>query len=272
MTPSKTAPAEDTPIIEMVGATRVFTTPQGEKFTAIEDINLVVDDVPGAGEFRAVLGPSGCGKSTVLNLIAGLDTPSSGTVKVMGKPVTGPGPERGMVFQNYSSMPWLNVIENVAYGLRIMGVDRKERTDRARELLKLVGLEGHERKYPRELSGGMRQRVAIARTLAVKPRIILMDEPFGALDVGTRVEMQDLLMHIWRELEATILMVTHDIGEAVYLADRIYILSASPGTIVEDIKVRLPQPRTRDLKRTRAFRDTEALILDKIHALSNEPR
>ncbi len=266
--PSK--PDPDTPIVALKNVTRTFVTPEGESFTAIEDVNLVVDDLPGRGEFRAVLGPSGCGKSTILNMIAGLDFPTEGTVEVMGVPVKGPGPDRGMVFQSYSSMPWLNVLQNVAYGLRIQGVGRKERQDRARELIARVGLEGHEKKYPRELSGGMRQRVAIARTLAVKPRIILMDEPFGALDVATRVEMQDLLLSIWDEMEATILMVTHDIGEAVYLADKIYILSSSPGTVVEEVTIQLPQPRHRQMKRSKRFRDYESMLLDRIHALGND--
>ena len=253
------------PIVEMKDVTKEFVGADGKKFVAVKDVNLTIHDKPGAGEFRAVLGPSGCGKSTILNLIAGLDTATSGQVKVFGELVTGPGPDRGMVFQSYSSMPWMNVLDNVSYGLRLKGVSKKERREKAQQLIKRVGLEGHETKYPKNLSGGMRQRVAIARTLAVEPRIILMDEPLGALDVGTRVDMQDLILEIWDELEATILFVTHDIGEAVYLADTIYVLSHGPGTLVAEVKIALPHPRRRAIKRSHQFREYETLILDKVH-------
>lgn len=259
-----------TPIVEITGVTRTFVSPTGEEFTAIKDVNLVIEDNPERGEMRAVLGPSGCGKSTLLNMVAGLDKPTTGTVKVEGKLIEGPGPDRGMVFQNYSSMPWMNVLQNVAYGLELRGMKRAERESRAADLIKQVGLSGHETKYPKDLSGGMRQRVAIARTLAVEPNIILMDEPFGALDVGTRVEMQDMLLRINEELEPTILFVTHDIGEAVYLADRIYIFSASPGTIVDTVEIDLPHDRTRDVKHSARFRKYESIILEKIHDLSED--
>ncbi len=252
-------------IVEMRGVTRVFTGPDGTEHIAVKDVDLMIEDLPGKGEFRALLGPSGCGKSTILNLIAGLDRPTSGTVKVNGKLVTGPGPDRGMVFQNYSSMPWMNVINNVAYGLKLQGVAKSVREDKAASLIQRVGLSGHEKKYPQNLSGGMRQRVAIARTLAVEPDIILMDEPFGALDVKTRVETQDMVLEIWEELEATILFVTHDIGEAVYMSDQIYVLSPGPGRIVQQIEVQLPHPRTRAVTQTRAFRAYEEKILDLIH-------
>jgi ABC-type nitrate/sulfonate/bicarbonate transport system ATPase subunit len=169
-----------------------------------------------------------------------------------------------MVFQSYSSYPWLTVLDNVAFGLKLRGVDRAEREKVARTWIKKVGLEGAEKKYPNQLSGGMRQRVAIARTLAVKPQIILMDEPFGALDVQTRLGMQNLINELWEEIEGTILFVTHDIPEAVYLADKIHILSTGPGTIVEEITVDLPLHRTEDLKTTQRFRELETLVLQKI--------
>lgn len=257
----RTGPAH---IVELSNVSRVFIDPEGNEHTAIKDVNLIIEDVPGSGEFRALLGPSGCGKSTILNLIAGLDQPSTGTVKVAGKTVTGPGPDRGMVFQNYSSMPWMNVLQNVAYGLKLQGVGKAERNAKAADLIKRVGLDGHEYKYPQSLSGGMRQRVAIARTLAVEPEIILMDEPFGALDVRTRVETQDMVLEIWEELQATILFVTHDIGEAVYMSDQIYVLSAGPGRIIEQLEIDLGHPRRREVTRTKSYRNYENRIIDLI--------
>ncbi len=254
-----------TPIVQLTGVSRAFTTPDGQTFTAIQDVNLTVEDVPGRGELRAVLGPSGCGKSTMLNLIAGLDRPTQGSVLVDGKEVTGPGPERGMVFQSYSSMPWLSVLDNVAYGLKLRGMPSQERQDRARDLIKRVGLEKHVNKYPSELSGGQKQRVAIARTLACSPRIILMDEPFGALDVQTRLEMQHMMLDLQRDLQPTILFITHDIDEAVYLSDRIYVFSSSPGTIHATFDVDLPE-RTPQVKLSTAFRRYEHLCLDALHA------
>ncbi len=253
------------PILELTDVSRVFVDPDGTEHVAIKGVNLRIEDVVGAGEFRALLGPSGCGKSTIFNLVAGLDFPTTGEVKVDGARVQGPGPDRGMVFQSYSSMPWLSVLDNVGYGLKLQGVPKKERDAKAMDLIRRVGLSGHESKYPQNLSGGMRQRVAIARTLAVEPKIILMDEPFGALDVKTRVETQDMVLDVWKELEATILFVTHDIGEAVYMSDEIYVLSAGPGRIIEHIDVNLPQPRTREVTRTSAFRAYEQQIIDLIH-------
>lgn len=253
-------------VLELRNVSRTFTLPDGKSFQAIRDVDLVVEDVPGAGEFRVFLGPSGCGKSTILNIVAGLLTPTTGQALLRGKPIEGPGPERGMVFQSYSSYPWLTVLDNVAFGLKLRGVPRAEREREARGWIKKVGLEGSEHKYPRQLSGGMRQRVAIARTLAVKPQIVLMDEPFGALDVQTRMGMQNLINELWEQIEGTILFVTHDIAEAVYLADRIHILSAGPGTIVDELKIDLPLHRTEDIKNTKRFRELETLVLDKIQA------
>jgi len=261
-------PAGRAPVVELKDVSRTFIDPDGNPHDAIKGVNLVIEDRPDKGEFRALLGPSGCGKSTILNLIAGLDMPTTGTVKVAGQAVTGPGPDRGMVFQSYSSMPWMNVLQNVAYGLRLQGVSAPEREAKAMDLIKRVGLSGHESKYPQNLSGGMRQRVAIARTLAVEPKIILMDEPFGALDVRTRVETQDMVLEIWAELEATILFVTHDIGEAVYMSDEVYVLSAGPGRILEQLRIDLGHPRTREVTRGARFRAYEQRIIDLIHAES----
>jgi ABC-type nitrate/sulfonate/bicarbonate transport system ATPase subunit len=251
-------------ILELRKVTKRFVTPDGRSFDAIRDVNLVVPDDPGKGEFRVFLGPSGCGKSTILNIVAGLFAPSAGDALLRGKPIEGPGPDRGMVFQSYSSYPWLRVLDNVGFGLQLRGMAKAERDRIARAWIEKVGLKGSENKYPKQLSGGMRQRVAIARTLAVRPRIILMDEPFGALDVQTRLGMQNLINELWEEIEGTILFVTHDIAEAVYLADKVHVLSAGPGTIVDEVEIDLPLHRTEDLKQSARFRDLEALVLDKI--------
>jgi ABC-type nitrate/sulfonate/bicarbonate transport system ATPase subunit len=259
-----TAKTDVTNVLELKGVSKSFVNPDGRIFDAIKDVNLVVRDEPGVGEFRVFLGPSGCGKSTILNIVAGLFPPTAGEALVRGTPVSGPGPDRGMVFQSYSSYPWLTVLENVAFGLMLRGLPKRDREGTARTWIKKVGLEGSEKKYPRQLSGGMRQRVAIARTLAARPQIILMDEPFGALDVQTRLGMQNLINELWEEIEGTILFVTHDIAEAVYLADKIHILSANPGTIVDEVMVDLPLHRTEDLKNTARFRELETIVLDRI--------
>jgi NitT/TauT family transport system ATP-binding protein len=269
---SNTAPAISAPqsaaqhpnVLELRSVSKSFVNPDGRVVDAVRNVNLVIEDKPDVGEFRVFLGPSGCGKSTILSMVAGLYGPTSGEVIVRGERVAGPGPDRGMVFQSYSSYPWYTVLDNVAFGLKLRGTPRAEREQIARAWIKKVGLAGTENKYPKQLSGGMRQRVAIARTLACKPRIILMDEPFGALDVGTRLEMQNLINQLWEELEATVLFVTHDISEAVYLADRIHIFSAGPGTLVDEVDVDLPLHRTEDLKESSRFRDLEDAVLHKV--------
>jgi ABC-type nitrate/sulfonate/bicarbonate transport system ATPase subunit len=210
---------------------------------ALKNISFAVEDLPNIGELVTIVGPSGCGKSTLLRLIAGLKPhfpPSSGEVHVFGKNVQEPGPDRGLVDQKYSLLPHLTVLENVAFGLKLRGVGRSERRDRAQEWIKKVGLDGCERKYPAELSGGMQQRVAIAATLILQPRILLMDEPFGALDPGIRLRMQELLIQLWNEKEETVFLVTHSVEEAVYLGDRVFLMAANPGRLVEILKV--PRP------------------------------
>ena len=199
------------------------------------------------GEFVCILGPSGCGKSTLLNSIAGYVTPSSGRVLVDDDEVRGPGPDRGMVFQQYSLFPWKTVRENIAFGPRIRGASKQETGATTNTFLEMVGLAKFASRYPAELSGGMQQRVGIARALANYPRVLLMDEPFGALDSQTRHMMQESLLKIWTEFNTTVLFVTHDIDEAVFLADRVLVMSASPGSIIADIKVDLPRPRHADL-------------------------
>jgi ABC-type nitrate/sulfonate/bicarbonate transport system ATPase subunit len=244
------------PVVEFKGVSKTFVSPDGTEHVAVKDVSFQVEDLPGKGEFIAVLGPSGCGKSTILNLIAGLDPvhpATTGEVLVGGRPVTGPGPDRGMVFQTYSSYPCYTVLDNVAFGLALQGMGKEERYEKAMRWIKRVHLDGSEGKYPHQLSGGMRQRVALARTLAVHPKIILMDEPFGALDRVTRWEMQDLLIELWHDVEATVFLITHDIAEAVYLGDRIYVMSASPGTILEEIQVPSPSGNAAETQRTTEF-------------------
>jgi NitT/TauT family transport system ATP-binding protein len=248
---------------------RAFYSPQGEKIDALKDVNFEVEDAfspqgRDIGEFRVLLGPSGCGKSTLLRMIAGLDKPDSGEILVNGQPITGPSKDRGMVFQKYTSFPWLTVEENVEYGMRINGVPAAQRKETAEKLLKAVGLSEFAGVYPETLSGGMQQRVAIARTLALRPSVILMDEPFGALDAQTRSEMQQLLLQIWDETACTILFVTHDVEEAVYLADRIFIMSSHPGTIVEDVQVPFERPRNLELKESSAFHDLQHYVLGSL--------
>jgi NitT/TauT family transport system ATP-binding protein len=216
-------------------------------FTALNDISFTVHDIPNVGEFIAIIGPSGCGKSTILNLLAGLLAPTEGEIFVHGKRIEGPGRDRGMIFQQYSSFPHLTVMENILFGLQInkhdMNLSQAARADRAVDLIRQVGLVGHEEKYPHQLSGGQRQRVAIARTLALEPKILLMDEPFSALDEPTRLEMQALLVELWYRVQPTIFCVTHSITEAVYLGQRVWIFSQAPGQIVYDIYDCIPPSR-----------------------------
>jgi NitT/TauT family transport system ATP-binding protein len=210
---------------------------------ALKDVSFTIEDLPHVGELITVVGPSGCGKSTLLRIIAGLKPhypATSGEALVLGKPITEPGPDRGLVDQKYSLLPHLNVVENIAFGLRLRGVGRSERHDKACEWVKKVGLEGSEKKYPSELSGGMQQRVAIAATLILRPRILLMDEPFGALDPGIRLRMQELLIQLWNEQESTVFLVTHSVEEAVYLGDRVFVMAPNPGRLVDILKV--PRP------------------------------
>jgi NitT/TauT family transport system ATP-binding protein len=214
-----------------------------EARVAIQDVSFVVHDLPNKGELVSIVGPSGCGKSTVLRIIAALRPhypPTSGVVKVFGRTLERPGAERGMVDQKYSLMPHLTVLDNIAFGLKLRGVPARERRDRAREWAIKVGLEGTENKYPCELSGGMQQRVSIAATLILEAKILLMDEPFGALDPRIRMQMQELLVQLWTEQQSTVFIVTHSVEEAVYLGDRVLRMTARPGRLVEILEV--PRP------------------------------
>jgi len=235
----------------------------------IKNLNFLVEDKPDQGQFVVILGMSGCGKSTLLRYIAGLQEPTEGQVIIKGKPVS--EAERvSMVFQQYSSLPWMTVLDNVGLALRYKGVNKKDRDAQAMELIQLVGLEGHEKKYAQypSLSGGQLQRVAIARSLLANPDILLMDEPFGALDIRTRLQVQDLLARIWNKFQSTIIFVTHDISEAVYLGDDIYIMKSAPSKIVKHIKVELPTERDRMIKRDPKYINLVHQVEDQMIAVS----
>lgn len=221
--------------------TKRFNDQEKAGVVAVEDINLTIRN----NEFVSIVGRSGCGKTTLLNMIAGLLRPTEGSILVNGRAVIGPGLDRGMVFQHSTLFPWLTSIENIEFGPRNQGMQKRERTKLAQRLIKLVNLEGSEKKYPRELSGGMQQRVAIARALAMDPDILLMDEPFGALDELTRAEMQRELLRIWEARKKTVVFVTHSITEALYLSDRVVVLSPHPGRIRKLVGVEMPRPRQR---------------------------
>jgi NitT/TauT family transport system ATP-binding protein len=234
----------------------------------IKNLDFLVEDKPDTGQFVIILGMSGCGKSTILRYIAGLQQPTAGEVLIHDKPVSADR-RVGMVFQQYSSLPWMTVLDNVALALRYQGMPDKERQERAREMIDLVGLSGHENKYAiyPTLSGGQLQRVAIARSIIANPDIVLMDEPFGALDVNTRLQMQDLLIDLWLRFHPTIIFVTHDITEAVYLGDDIYIMKSPPSRFVEHIHVDLPLERTRYTKRDPNFVELVREVEDRMVAV-----
>jgi NitT/TauT family transport system ATP-binding protein len=221
---------------------KTFRTSRGGTHAALRDISLEIGD----GEFVSILGPSGCGKSTLLYIVGGFEHATSGSVEVDGAPVREPGPDRGPVFQEYALFPWKTVLGNVAYGLRQQGVPKREAEERAMQWLGRVKLDAYAHFYPKELSGGMRQRAAIARTLAYEPKILLMDEPFGALDAHTRTTLQAELLALWEHLNNTVLFVTHGVDEAVYLSDRVVVLGGTPGTVKEIITIDLPRPRLRE--------------------------
>jgi NitT/TauT family transport system ATP-binding protein len=228
-------------MIEIDHVSQRFETAGRQSHLALSDISLSIAD----GAFVSILGPSGCGKSTLLYIVGGFVRPSDGVARVKGKVITGPGPDRGPVFQEFALFPWKNVLGNVMYGLRQQGVKKAEAEAQSRKLLEMVGLKGYEHFYPKELSGGMKQRVAIARTLAYHPSVLLMDEPFGALDAHTRTRLQNDLLNIWERDRKTVLFVTHSVEEAVFLSDKVVVMTRSPGRIKEVVDIDLPRPRKR---------------------------
>ncbi|MBK8515675.1 MAG: ABC transporter ATP-binding protein [Saprospiraceae bacterium] len=255
-------------IIELKGVGQSY---DGGQNWIIKDLNFIVEDKPEQGQFVILLGMSGCGKSTLLRYISALQNPTAGQVLVKGKPVDNMT-HISMVFQQYSSLPWMTVLDNVGLSLRYQGVTKKERDEKAMELIKMVGLDGHEKKYAMypTLSGGQLQRVAIARSLLANPEILLMDEPFGALDIKTRIQMQELLLQLWEKFHSTVIFVTHDISEAVYLGDDIYIMKYAPSKIVEHVHIDLPLHRTRDTKRDPHFTQLVHHVEDLMMKISNE--
>jgi NitT/TauT family transport system ATP-binding protein/sulfonate transport system ATP-binding protein len=246
------------------GVTRTFPPAhRGDKPTlALQPVTLTVAD----NDFISILGPSGCGKSTLLRIVAGLDQATAGRVLLDGAAVTRPGPDRGMVFQSYTLFPWLTVLDNIAFGLRERGMPMGERQGIAREWCARIGLSGFERHYPKQLSGGMQQRTAIARVLANDPKIMLLDEPFGALDHQTRALMQETLLDIWQRARKTVLFVTHDIEESIFLASRVVVMSARPGRIKAEVAVDLPYPRHYTLKTSPEFSALKARLTEEIRA------
>jgi len=241
---------------------------------ALEDINFTIEDLPQIGELITIVGPSGCGKSTMLRIIAGLRPhypATSGEALVLGKPIKEPGPDRGLVDQRYSLLPHLNVVDNIAFGLKLRGVPRSERKDQAQEWIKKVGLDDCDKKYPSELSGGMQQRVAIAATLILRPRILLMDEPFGALDPGIRLHMQELLIQLWNEQASTVFLVTHSVEEAVYLGDRVFLMAPNPGRLVDIMKVPRPAEPPEAIRRKPWFIDFCQNLLRRLEDESPAP-
>jgi NitT/TauT family transport system ATP-binding protein len=238
-----------TPKISFKNVNKTFDIAGRPAFTALGGLNLDIKD----GEFITVVGPSGCGKSTAMNIAAGLTAPSSGQVLVDDTPVSGPGPERGVIFQQYALFPWLTVRQNVEFGLKIAGHKRDERRRIADHFIALVGLTDFANSLPKTLSGGMKQRCAIARAYAVNPKILLMDEPFGALDALTRVQLQDQLLTMWSKERRTVMFITHDVDEAVYLASRVVVMAARPGRLYKIVNVDLPYPRTEDMRLSSEF-------------------
>ena len=250
--------------VSIQSVSRVFETAKGQRTQALQPVDFEVRD----NDFVTILGPSGCGKSTLLRIIAGLDHATSGRVLLDGMPVEGPGADRGMVFQSYTLFPWLTIEQNIRFGLRERGMPEAQQKERAAYFVAKVGLRGFEQHFPKQLSGGMQQRTAIARALANDPKILLMDEPFGALDNQTRVLMQELLLGIWEAERKTVLFVTHDIDEAIFMANRVAVFSARPGRIKTELAVDLPHPRHYTIKTSPEFMDLKARLTEEIRAES----
>ncbi|MBV8247245.1 MAG: ABC transporter ATP-binding protein [Comamonas sp.] len=249
-------------LLSIQGVSRTFTSHKGTQTQALLPVDFEVRE----NDFVTILGPSGCGKSTMLRIVAGLDFPTTGQVLLDGQAIDGPGADRGMVFQSYTLFPWLTVAQNIRFGLREKGVPEAVQKERSDYFIAKVGLRGFENHFPKQLSGGMQQRTAIARALANDPKILLMDEPFGALDNQTRVVMQELLLGIWEAERKTVMFVTHDIDEAIFMANRVAVFSARPGRIKADIPVNLPHPRHYTVKTSPEFMELKARLTEEIRA------
>lgn len=256
--------SSDKAVIESSGVGKIYPAPAGgEPFRALAGVDLEVAD----GEFVTLIGPSGCGKTTLLKMIDGLIPYEEGQIRVMGQPVTGPGRERAVVFQNFALLPWLTVAENVQFGLQLRGVERRQRDEVARQHIEMVGLRGFEKSYPRQLSGGMQQRVGLARALAVDPQILLMDEPFGSLDAQTRNLLQADLLRVWEASRKTVVFVTHAMDEAVFLSDRVVLMATRPGRISEVIEIDLPRPRTDETRSMPQFVEITSYVWDRLRGM-----
>jgi ABC-type nitrate/sulfonate/bicarbonate transport system ATPase subunit len=264
-------PLAATPKLRVSDLSVTYVSRNGQRTEAVREVSFDIADKPGAGEIVVFLGPSGCGKSTILKAVAGLLRPSQGEVLVDGEPVLGVGRDRGMVFQAYTSFAWRTVRENVEYGLELSGVPKRERREQSEKYLRAVGLQEFADRYPKDLSGGMKQRVAIARTLINRPRLVLMDEPFGALDPQTRWGMQAMLLDVNRSEDNTILFVTHDVSEAVFLGDVCYVLSARPARILHRVPVPTFADRDFGLKSSPEFRAVEKKLLDLLYNTAAPP-
>ncbi len=253
--------AVDAPVkVHIENVVKKFDTRKGE-MTALNGVNLDIHE----NEFVCVVGPSGCGKSTLLNIIGGLEEPTEGKVTVDGREVEGPGPDRGIVFQQYALFPWLTVEDNVKFGLKLQGKSKEEQDAIAEKYIKLVDLQDFAKSYPKELSGGMKQRVAIARAYAVNPKVLLMDEPFGALDAQTRTQLQQELLDTWEKEQKTCFFITHDVEEAIILAQRVVIMYARPGRVKEVVPIDIPYPRTQETKMTPEFLELKNHIWSQVY-------
>ncbi|HEY0920108.1 ABC transporter ATP-binding protein [Devosia sp.] len=251
------------PAIEVTDLTKRYVGADGRSVLALDRVQLTV----GRGEFVSIIGPSGCGKTTLLKMVGGILPWDSGSISVLGKEVSGPGPERATVFQSFALLPWMTVLDNVAFGLKVRGVARSERHDVARKLIASVGLAGFEESYPRQLSGGMQQRVGLARALAVKPHLLLMDEPFSAIDAQTRLLLQTDLLDIWSKTDLSVLFITHAMDEAVFLSDRVIIMGARPGHVTNVIEVDLPRPRTEATRLDPRFVDLTGQVWARLRGM-----
>jgi NitT/TauT family transport system ATP-binding protein len=254
-------------LIEIQGIGRRFNTRDGGSFEALKDVNFSVKDK----EFFSIIGPSGCGKTTLLKMVAGLVKPTAGTIEIDGTPVAGPGDDRAMVFQSFVLLPWADVLTNVGFGLELRGMSRKESRESAAPFLERVGLTRFSEHYPHELSGGMQQRVGLARALAVGPDILLMDEPFGALDAQTRQLMQEDLMRLWDEEQKTVIFVTHSMDEAAYLSDRVLVMDTHPGRVREILDVPISRPRDESVRRTSVFTELTAHMWHELRGMMGDP-